>query len=235
MVVQVATRSPQRRPFLTPLWFVIERGVLYLTTGPATRAGRNVLQHPEVVLLFSGERSRRRTGLLRLKGRATCHRGLPSLRVLLRVAAKYYVPPGAVRGRGPGCRRGRCGGNAETPEGGVSAGDTRGNCPGDSAISGSFRQAGSSWYRRSSRPAAVAAFGASSVKASTNHEPIRAVGNSPSYRSARRHDPHRTARRVDDRTGGIPREEASHDIARVLPEHREVRLHRRQVRQDLCR
>src|SRR5262249_9497085 len=97
MVVQVATRSPQRRPFLTPLWFVIERGVLYLTTGPATRAGRNVLQHPEVVLLFSGERSRRRTGLLRLKGRATCHRGLPSWRVLLRVAAKYYVSPGALR------------------------------------------------------------------------------------------------------------------------------------------
>ncbi len=96
MVVQVATLSPQRRPFVTPLWFVVQRGVLYLTTGPATRAGRNVAQHPDVVLLFHGERSMQQGGLLRLRGSATCHGGLPSWRVLLRVAAKYYVSPRAL-------------------------------------------------------------------------------------------------------------------------------------------
>jgi len=57
MVVQVATLSPEGRPFVTPLWLVVEGGALYLTTGPATRASRNVAQHPDVVLLFHGERS----------------------------------------------------------------------------------------------------------------------------------------------------------------------------------
>ena len=31
--------------------------------------------------------------MLRLRGSATCHHGLPSWAVLLRIAAKYYVAP----------------------------------------------------------------------------------------------------------------------------------------------
>lgn len=96
MIVQVATLSPKERPFVTPLWFVAHRGTLYITTGPETWAGRNVQQHPEVTLLFSGERITPGERVLRLRGTATCHYGLPSWSVLLRIAAKYYVSPRAL-------------------------------------------------------------------------------------------------------------------------------------------
>ena len=49
-----------------------------------------------MTLLFNGVSVRRPEGVLRLRGVATCHRGLPSWRVLLRVAAKYYVAPGGL-------------------------------------------------------------------------------------------------------------------------------------------
>jgi pyridoxamine 5'-phosphate oxidase-like protein len=96
MIAQVATLSGKKRPFMTPLWFVHDRGVLYITTGPETWAGKNVMHNPEVALLFSGERAKPSDQCLRLRGRATCHRGLPSWRVLLRVAAKYYLSPAAL-------------------------------------------------------------------------------------------------------------------------------------------
>jgi hypothetical protein len=97
MVAQVATRSAKGRPFMTPLWFVVDGGVLYITTGPETRTGKNIIRHPEVVMLLSGERGRKSDQVLRLRGTATCHRGLPGWRVLLRIAAKYYASPGALR------------------------------------------------------------------------------------------------------------------------------------------
>ena len=93
MIAEVATLSPKRRPFVTPLWFVVDRGLLYITTGPGSWAGRNVMEHPEVTLLLGGREVDR---VLRLRGNATCHSGLPAWRVLLRVAAKYYVAPGAL-------------------------------------------------------------------------------------------------------------------------------------------
>ncbi len=97
MIVQVATLSPKERPFVTPLWFVAHRGTLYITTGPETRAGRNVQQHPEVTLLFTSERITAGERVLRLRGTATCRYELPSWAVLLRIAAKYYVSPRALR------------------------------------------------------------------------------------------------------------------------------------------
>jgi len=96
-IVQVATLSPKGRPFVTPLWFVVDRGALYITTGPETWAGKNVTQHPEVALLLGPEPAGSSDQVLRLRGRATCHRGLPSWRVLLRVALKYYLSPRALR------------------------------------------------------------------------------------------------------------------------------------------
>jgi hypothetical protein len=81
---------------MTPLWFVVDHGVVYITTGPETWAGKNVMQHPEVVLLFSGERLPRSDEVLRIRGKASCHRELPSWRVLLRIAAKYYLSPRAL-------------------------------------------------------------------------------------------------------------------------------------------
>jgi hypothetical protein len=97
MIAQVGTLSAKGRPFVTPLWFVLHHGVLFITTGAETWAGKNIQQHPEVTLLFSGERAGRPDQVLRLRGTATCHRGLPSWAVLLRVAAKYYASPRALR------------------------------------------------------------------------------------------------------------------------------------------
>ena len=96
MVAELATLSPKRHPFVTPLWFVLDRGALYLTTGPETWAGKNVVQNPDVTLLCFGDRARGARRVLRLCGTATCHRGLPSWRVLVRVAAKYYASPRAL-------------------------------------------------------------------------------------------------------------------------------------------
>ncbi|MBI3783295.1 MAG: pyridoxamine 5'-phosphate oxidase family protein [Deltaproteobacteria bacterium] len=96
LVVQVASLSPQGRPFATPLWFVVDREVLYLTTGAQSRAGKNVARNPDVVLLFAGELDRGPTRFLRLRGTAAVHPGLPPWRALLRIAAKYYLPPKAL-------------------------------------------------------------------------------------------------------------------------------------------
>ena len=96
MVALVATRSPKSRPFMTPLWFVLDRGALYVTTGAQSWAGRNIAGHPEVTLLFGGERGMAPERILRLRGRGTCANGFPPWRVLARVAAKYYIAPRAL-------------------------------------------------------------------------------------------------------------------------------------------
>ena len=95
MIAEVATLSPKCHPFLTPLWFVVDGGALYLTTAPETRAGKNIVQQPRVALLFDGGEGGSGE-VLRMWGSATCHRGLPAWRVLVRVAAKYYVSPAAL-------------------------------------------------------------------------------------------------------------------------------------------
>src|SRR5262245_66059229 len=93
MVVEVATISAKGRPLVTPLWCATDRGRLYITTGPGSWVGRNVTAHPEVTLLFGGEHGPRTDHVLRLRGTAACHHGLPDWRVLVRIAAKYYVSP----------------------------------------------------------------------------------------------------------------------------------------------
>jgi hypothetical protein len=97
MVALVATRSANERPFMTPLWFVVDRGTLFITTGAESWTGRNVSRHPEIVMLFGGEREGRSGRVLRLRGTATVRRGLPPWRVLLRVVGKYYASPRALR------------------------------------------------------------------------------------------------------------------------------------------
>jgi predicted pyridoxine 5'-phosphate oxidase superfamily flavin-nucleotide-binding protein len=96
MIALVATVSTKGRPFLTPLWFVVDGDMLYLTTGTATWAARNVARQPEVALLLTGEGVTRRDEALRLHGTATIQTGLPPWRVLLRIAAKYYAAPGGL-------------------------------------------------------------------------------------------------------------------------------------------
>jgi len=97
MVAMVATRSAGGRPFMTPLWFVADGGTLFITTGAESWTGRNVWRHPDIVMLFTAERTGRTDRVLRLRGTATVRRGLPSWRVLLRIAAKYYASPQALR------------------------------------------------------------------------------------------------------------------------------------------
>jgi hypothetical protein len=94
MIVEVATLSPKRRPFVTPLWFVAHRGAFYITTGVDSWAGKNVAQHPAVTLLFRGEPARCAEPVLRVRGTATINRNLPPWVVLLRVATKYYLGRG---------------------------------------------------------------------------------------------------------------------------------------------
>jgi hypothetical protein len=104
MVVEFATLSEKRRPFVTPLWFVEWDGVFYLTTAPGSRAGRNVAQHPRATLLFHDDPGR---PALRIRGTATCHHGFPPWRVLLRIALKYYVGLRALPVELPNARRWR--------------------------------------------------------------------------------------------------------------------------------
>jgi hypothetical protein len=96
MVALVATRSASGRPFMTPLWFVADGGTLVIATGAESWTSRNISRHPELALLSSGERAGRSDRVLRLRGTATVHRGLPPWRVLLRIAVKYYLAPAAL-------------------------------------------------------------------------------------------------------------------------------------------
>ncbi|MEW6268053.1 MAG: pyridoxamine 5'-phosphate oxidase family protein [Thermodesulfobacteriota bacterium] len=91
MVARVATRSPRGRPFVTPLWFVASGGRLYLATGRGTRAARNASRDPHVVLLLDGELAKGARRVLRVRGTATVHDGMPPLHVLLLLARKYYL------------------------------------------------------------------------------------------------------------------------------------------------
>jgi hypothetical protein len=97
MVALVATRSASGRPFMTPLWFVVDGGTLFFATGAGSWTSRNVSRHPDVALLFGGERAGPTDRILRLRGAATAVPGLPPWRVLLRIAAKYYLHPPALR------------------------------------------------------------------------------------------------------------------------------------------
>jgi hypothetical protein len=94
LIVHFATRSRSGKPFATPLWFVADGGVFYITTGPASRAGRNVTHHGEVALLFRDELSP--ATFVRMTGVASVHRGLLPWRVLFRLAVKYYLAPAAL-------------------------------------------------------------------------------------------------------------------------------------------
>jgi hypothetical protein len=96
MVALVATLSPKGRPFMTPLWFVVAGGTVYVTTGTGTRAARNIIAGSPVALLFTGEHGPQSGHVLRVHGTGTCHAGFPPWPALLRIAAKYYLAPGAA-------------------------------------------------------------------------------------------------------------------------------------------
>jgi nitroimidazol reductase NimA-like FMN-containing flavoprotein (pyridoxamine 5'-phosphate oxidase superfamily) len=90
-VARVATRSRSGAPALTPLWFVVDAGRLFMATGAATLAARNARACPEIAVLLDGEAAGPRERVLLLRGRATVRDAMPSWRVLARMAWKYYV------------------------------------------------------------------------------------------------------------------------------------------------
>jgi hypothetical protein len=97
MVARVATRSPSGGAFVTPLWFVVDAGLVLASTGAASVTVRNLRACPEVVVLFDADRGPREDRALRLRGLATAHERLPGWRAIARFALKYYLAPGGLR------------------------------------------------------------------------------------------------------------------------------------------
>jgi hypothetical protein len=98
MVLRMASLSPKGQPIIRCLWFVCQRGRIYTFTAELTPTGRSISVHPDVALLFDGERGPRTTRLLRLRGRAVYRResGIVA-RVLLGLARKYFLTPPGLR------------------------------------------------------------------------------------------------------------------------------------------
>jgi hypothetical protein len=97
MVMRLATISARGAASITPLWFVLDGDWLIASTGAATVAARNVGYDRRVTLLLDGETAGRSELVLRLSGTAEVRRGLPPVRLMARLAAKYYVAPRGAR------------------------------------------------------------------------------------------------------------------------------------------
>lgn len=97
LVMRLATVSARGAPSLTPIWFVVVDGRLVSTTAATTVAARNIATEPRVTVLLDGETAGRSDYVLRLRGTATVHEGLPPLGVLARFGRKYYLAPGGLR------------------------------------------------------------------------------------------------------------------------------------------
>jgi hypothetical protein len=95
--VRIATLSPAGNPDIIPLWFVNYRGRIYMTTRSENPTVRDLMLNPEVVLMFDGDRGRRRGRVLRVRGRAT-FRTERSICVPIYAlsALRYYLSPGGM-------------------------------------------------------------------------------------------------------------------------------------------
>ena len=98
MVLRMASLSPKGQPLIRCLWFVCRRGRIYTFTAENTPTGRGISVHPEMALLFDGERGPRSNRLLRVRGHAVYRRerGIVA-RVLLGLARKYFLTPPGLR------------------------------------------------------------------------------------------------------------------------------------------
>jgi len=98
MILRLATLSPKGQPRIRCLWFVCQRGRIYIFTANTTPAGRSITAHPEVALLFDGEQGPRSERILRMRGRAV-FRGESRVagRVMLGLARKYFLTRPGLR------------------------------------------------------------------------------------------------------------------------------------------
>jgi hypothetical protein len=97
MVMRLATVSARGHASITPLWFVVDGGMLLAGTAAHTVAVRNVRADGRVSVLLDAERAGPSSMVLRLWGRATVQDRLPSPAVVARMAAKYYLTPRGAR------------------------------------------------------------------------------------------------------------------------------------------
>ncbi len=98
MVARIATLSRNGRPSINPLYFVCQRGRIWLGTSEWTLAARNVLADPRVSVLFEVEQDRSPHLVLRISGRASVRTDPKGQRSYnLRVARKYVLTPGGIR------------------------------------------------------------------------------------------------------------------------------------------
>ncbi len=98
MVLRMASVSAKGRPIVRCLWFVCQRGRIHTFTAEVTPTGRSISVHPDVILLFDGERGPRSPRVLRVRGRAAYRResGVVA-RALLGIARKYFLTPPGLR------------------------------------------------------------------------------------------------------------------------------------------
>lgn len=98
MVLRMASLSLKDQPIIRCLWFVCQQGRIYTFTASLTPTGRSISVHPDVALLFDGERGPRSSRLLRVRGHAVYRReGGIVARVLLGLARKYFLTPPGLR------------------------------------------------------------------------------------------------------------------------------------------
>ena len=78
MVVRVAVRAPDGRPFITPYWFVTVGSQICITTGRGALLARYLDADPHALLLFAAERAGRAEALLRLRANGPGPRWSPA-------------------------------------------------------------------------------------------------------------------------------------------------------------
>jgi uncharacterized pyridoxamine 5'-phosphate oxidase family protein len=98
MIVRLATVSARQQPRLTPLWFVADRGRIYMNAREGSPAARDIAAHAGVVLLFSLDRGPDNGSVLRITGRARVRRrAAVRRRAVLLSALKYHISRGGLR------------------------------------------------------------------------------------------------------------------------------------------
>jgi general stress protein 26 len=92
MVARIATVSRTGRPHVNPLYFVYERGKIYLGTSDRTLAVLNVKADPRVTILFNVESRPGDRRILRVHGAATVRTDSGLSRwYVRRDAQKYFM------------------------------------------------------------------------------------------------------------------------------------------------
>ncbi len=97
MVVRIATLSRNGRPSITPIYFTVQQGHIWIGTVEWTLAVRAARADPRVSLLFNWERNPGMHQTVCMIGTAVIRTDQPSLgRYNFGVAMKYILTPGGL-------------------------------------------------------------------------------------------------------------------------------------------